>query len=37
MTEHLFQAPVLIFFGMMTVFSLGLAYFSIEDALRRRR
>lgn len=37
MTDHLNQAPVLIFAGMMTVFSLGLAYFSIEDALRRRR
>lgn len=37
MTDHLIQTPVLIFFGMMTVFSLGLAYFSIEDALRSRR
>jgi hypothetical protein len=35
MTEHLNQLPVLIFAGMVVGFSVVLAYFSIEDALRR--
>ena len=37
MTDHLNQTPVLIFIGMMLVFSAGVAFFSIEDALRRRK
>lgn len=36
MTEHLNQAPVLIFAGMMAVFGLAVTWFSVEDALRNR-
>lgn len=34
MSEHLTQAPVLIFVGMMAIFGLGITYLSVEDALR---
>ena len=37
MSDHLMQAPVLIFAGMMAVFMVTLGYLSVEDALRRRK
>jgi len=36
MSDHLLQMPVLIFAGMMILFTIGMVFVSVDEALNSR-